>query len=178
MKQEQVPLHRCGMPCKQHFPPGNFPISALPDRKHYLTRTNRTAATTESGGELCSLVVTPTTRSQMSGWERRTLCFHRRGWGAHMLHLLRSLALNLHTSSWPSFDVHPEMGQFPSSLHRQCRHFQSQTCVCTQQSSRNDTSSSLEAYNEGNSLFFSFCSWWQQWKRQFVTTNFLLQLSQ
>lgn len=54
MKQEQVPLHRCGMPCKQHFPPGNFPISALPDRKHYLARTNRTAATTETGGELCS----------------------------------------------------------------------------------------------------------------------------
>lgn len=71
-----------------------------------------------------------------------------------MLYLLRSLAQNLHTSNQLSFDVHPEVGQFPSSPHRQCRHFQPQTCVCTQQSSRNDTSSSLEAYNGGNSLFF------------------------
>lgn len=155
MKQEQVALHRCGMPYKQHFPPGNFPISALPDRKHCLTRTNRTAATTEARVELCSPVVSPTMRSQMSGRERSTLCFYSRGWGAHVLYLLRSLAENLHSSSWLSFEVHPEVGQFPSCLHRHCRHLQPQTCVCSQQSSRNDTSSSLEAYNGWKSLSFS-----------------------
>lgn len=68
---------------------------------------------------------TPITLSQTTGWESGKPCFSSRGWDAHTLYLLSSPAENLHASSSLSFDVHPEMGEFPSSLRRQWGHFQS-----------------------------------------------------
>lgn len=91
-----------------------------PDRKHYLARTNKTAATTETWDELCSLVAIefpPCGARRLDG--KGENCFSSRGWGTHTLYVLSSLAENLPTSSSLSFDVHPKMGQFPSSLHRQ-----------------------------------------------------------
>lgn len=119
MEQQQVPPHGCRMSCKQHFPPGNSPISALPGRKHCLARTNRIAATAGTGGELCCLVVTPTTHppGEWMGKESPVLSQQKLRC-THAVSPEESYKKISTPAAEISCDVHPEMGQFPSSTHR------------------------------------------------------------